>query len=125
MIYLVSPYSHPDPAVREQRFRAACQAAAALMRAAHLVFSPVAHSHPIAMCGLPTDWGFWQRQDLRLLAQCDAVVVLQLDGWVESRGVRAELEVARALGKPIWFLAPEALATGSPTLAHVGPGVPS
>ena len=28
MIYLASPYSHSDPAVREQRYEAACQAAA-------------------------------------------------------------------------------------------------
>ncbi len=35
MIYLASPDSHPDPDVREQRFQAACAAAAALMRAGH------------------------------------------------------------------------------------------
>jgi len=29
MIYLASPYSSPDPAVREARFRAACKATAA------------------------------------------------------------------------------------------------
>ncbi|GIW55540.1 MAG: hypothetical protein KatS3mg082_1944 [Nitrospiraceae bacterium] len=33
MIYLASPYSHPDPAVREERFHAACRAAAALLLA--------------------------------------------------------------------------------------------
>jgi len=33
MIYLASPYSHPDPAVRAERYRAACRATAALLLA--------------------------------------------------------------------------------------------
>jgi hypothetical protein len=37
--------------------------------------------------------------------------------------VRAEIRVARELGKPVRFLGPEG-AQGSPTLAHVAPGVP-
>ena len=32
MIYLASPYLDPDPLVRRERFRAACQAAAKLIR---------------------------------------------------------------------------------------------
>ena len=63
MIYLASPYSHPDPAVRERRFRAACSAAAFLLQAGHAVFSPIAHGHVLAEHGLPTDWSFWQRFD--------------------------------------------------------------
>ena len=58
MIYLASPYSHPDAVVREQRFRDVCLAAARLIRAGQIVFSPIAHSHPIASggFGLPTGW---------------------------------------------------------------------
>ena len=33
MIYLASPYSDPDPAVREQRFEAACAVTAVMLRA--------------------------------------------------------------------------------------------
>jgi hypothetical protein len=53
MIYLASPYSHPDPAVREARFREACRAAAKLMRLGQPAFSPIVHGHPIAVYGLP------------------------------------------------------------------------
>ena len=60
LIYVASPYSHADARVREQRFDAACRAAAALMRDGQRVFSPVAHSAPIARYGLPTDWAFWE-----------------------------------------------------------------
>jgi hypothetical protein len=121
MIYLASPYSHPDPAAREERFHAACRAAAALLRAGHAVFSPIARSHALARHGLPADWTFWQRYDRDLLARCDAVVVLTLDGWETSVGVREEIRIARELGKPVRYLAPE-LARVSPTLAYVASG---
>ncbi len=100
MIYLASPYSHPDPVVREHRFQAACRAAAALVRAGCVVYSPIAHSHPIAQHGLPTDWAFWGHQEHQHLERCDAVVVLQIPGWVQSRGVQAEVRLARRSGKP-------------------------
>jgi hypothetical protein len=67
MVYLASPYSHPDPAVREQRFHAACRATAALLRAGCVVFSPIVHSHALVAHGVPTDWAFWQHADRRIL----------------------------------------------------------
>jgi nucleoside 2-deoxyribosyltransferase len=123
MIYLASPYSHPDPAVREQRFRDVCRTAAALLQAGQAVFSPIAHSHPLVEHGLPTDWAFWQRYDRELLARCDEVVVLMLDGWQESVGVQDEIRFAHELGKPVRYVAPE-LAPISPTSAHVATGCP-
>ncbi len=59
MIYLASPYSHPDARVRQRRFEEACQAAAAITRAGLSVFSPISHSHPIARYGVPTGWDYW------------------------------------------------------------------
>ena len=117
MIYLASPYSHADAAVREQRFRAACRAAARLMRAGQVVFSPIAHGHPIAMHGLPTDWRFWERNDREHLARCDEVVVLTIDGWRESEGVQREIRIARGLRKPLRYLEPDSQLF--PTLARV------
>ncbi|HZT79162.1 MAG TPA: DUF1937 family protein [Gemmataceae bacterium] len=121
MIYLASPYSHPDPAVREERFHAACRAAAALLRAGHAVFSPIAHSHALARHGLSEDWKFWEPFDREYLERCDEVVVLMLAGWRESVGVREEVRIARELGKPVRYVAPD-LANVSPTLAHVASG---
>jgi nucleoside 2-deoxyribosyltransferase len=106
MIYLASPYSHPDPAVRQERYEAVCQAAAELISRGHIVFSPVAHSHTIATYGLPGDWEFWQRTDRWFIRHCQRLVVLTLPGWRESQGVAAEMEIARGLGKPVVLLAP-------------------
>lgn len=104
MIYLASPYSHADPAIREARFHAACRATAALLRAGLVVFSPIVHSHPLVAFALPTGWDFWERIDRAYLARCDELVVLTLDGWDESAGVRAEIALARDVGKPVRFL---------------------
>jgi hypothetical protein len=73
--------------------------------------------------GLPADWSFWQHYDRALLARCDEVLVLMLPGWRESIGVREELRLARELGKPVRYLAPE-MATGTPTLARVAVSSP-
>ena len=116
MIYLASPYSHPDAAVREARFRDACRAAAKLMRLGHVVFSPIAHGHCICEHGLPTDWRFWEPFERFQLERCDEVVVLMLDGWRESVGVQAEIRIAGDAGKPVRYLDPD----WSPTLAHGG-----
>ncbi|MDB5388876.1 MAG: hypothetical protein JWM11_4522 [Planctomycetaceae bacterium] len=63
MIYLASPYSHPDSAVRDFRYDQACRAVAHLLRNNCVAFSPVMHSHPLVAFGVPSDWSFWQQID--------------------------------------------------------------
>jgi hypothetical protein len=104
VIYLASPYSHPDPTVRARRFRATCQAAAKLIRDGHVVFAPISHSHPMTEFGLPADWQFWERHDIEFLRRCNELVVLKLDGWRESRGVQAEIDLALEMDLPIRYL---------------------
>lgn len=101
MIYLACPYSHPDAAVRLSRFQAANIAAARLMRAGEIVFSPISHSHPMVEHGLPGDWEFWERFDRIMLRACCEMVVLAVDGWEESRGVAAEIRLADEMDIPI------------------------
>lgn len=105
LVYLASPYSHPDPAVVEARFEAVCRAAGRLMADGVLVYSPIAHTHPIAVrSALPTGWTYWERYDRAMIAACDHLTVLMLDGWDESRGVTAELAIAGELGRPVTYI---------------------
>lgn len=106
LYYLASPYSHEDPGVCGMRYQAACEATAWLLRNGYLAYSPIAASHPVAACGLDGSWEAWREVDLRMLRHCDAVLVLTIDGWKESRGVAAEIEYARRHGKPVSFLVP-------------------
>lgn len=121
--YLCSPYSHSDPAVRQARFEAVCRAAAELIRQGLTIYSPImrelhitpiAHSHAICQCDVPLNWQFWQQHDMAFLSVCGEVMVLQLDGWELSVGVQAEIAAAKALGKPVSFLAVDHQAEENP-----------
>jgi hypothetical protein len=101
MIYLASPYSHENPEVREERFKAACKAAAILMTWGYKVFSPIAHTHPIAQFGLPLDWDYWKKYDEEMIDFCEPMFVLMLPGWEESKGVQAEIMYAAMKFKTI------------------------
>lgn len=113
LTYLASPYSPPahlegrmaGVVHRQVMFTAVARVAAIMMARGELLFSPIAHTHPIAMEGtLPTDWQFWQRYDTRMIASCDSVTVACLEGWRESRGVQAEIAEAERLGLPVRYV---------------------
>jgi hypothetical protein len=104
VIYLAGPYSDPDAAVREARFRAACLATAKLVCRGHSAFSPIVHGHPLAEYGVPIGWDFWQPFDLEHLARCDELWVLTLDGWRQSVGVQEEIRLAEQLDLRIRYV---------------------
>mgnify|MGYP001601772366 CR=1 FL=1 len=105
LVYLASPYSSPDADVREQRFRTVCKVAAILMRKGIKVFSPIAHTHSIALAGeLPTDYAFWREYDEAILEFCSAFYIILMDGWASSEGVRAEAQTAEIMGISIRFV---------------------
>jgi hypothetical protein len=102
MIYLAVPYSHGDPEVREYRFKMANSVAGFMTAQGELVYSPISHTHAIAIeRKLPTDWEYWEKHNRQMMAICSKLVVLRLDGWKESVGVRAEIKLARELRIPV------------------------
>lgn len=111
VIYLASPYSHESETIREMRFALVCEAAASLMSKGTLVFSPIAHTHPIAKFGLPTGFDFYEEYDREMIKRCDSLVVLTLDGYEHSKGVEAEVKYAHELGKEVTYLPPEPVTT--------------
>ena len=103
-IYLASPYSSPDPAVHEQRYRAVCCIAAMFMRHGAIVFSPIVHGHPLSSYGLPTDYEYWQKHCLSFLQHwATKLMVCQIPGWQDSRGVAAEIAEAERLNLSVVY----------------------
>ena len=102
--YLACPYTHPDAFIREIRFKTVNQVAAELMREGRIIFSPISHTHPIALHGLPKDWNYWQKYDLIFIRLCSKMIVLMLDGWQQSIGVQNEIKIAKELSKPIEYM---------------------
>jgi hypothetical protein len=91
----------------EERFDAVCRKAGELMNRGEVVYSPIAHCHPIAVrVGLPRDWTFWHKFDREMLRCASEVRVLKLPGWDRSEGVTAECAIAQELGAPVTEIDP-------------------
>lgn len=98
MIYIASPYSHTNQRVREDRAYQVGVFAATQARLGHIVYSPIASWHHLAVeHKLPEDFEFWRRLNLHFLAQARELWVLCLNGVELSKGVRAEEDFARSL----------------------------
>jgi len=104
-IYLATPYSDSDPAVMEARFEAVTRKAGQIINWGYIVYSPVTSCHPVAVrCSLPRGFDYWQQFDETFIEWCDELWVLQLDGWRESVGVKAEVKIAEKLHKPAVYI---------------------
>jgi hypothetical protein len=96
ILYVAGPYSG---AVKENIARARA-AAITLWEAGHGVLCPHLNTqHFENDCGCA--YQDYIRQDLRFLARCDALVMLE--GWEESNGARTEHSFAQELGMPIYY----------------------
>jgi hypothetical protein len=108
LIYLACPYTHSSTEIRLQRFEQATKAAASLIAQGHIVFSPITMTHPIdlKMAGKDNTLGsdFWVAFDETFMERCDVFVLLPLDGWRDSNGIKREIEYFRNAGKPLKVL---------------------
>lgn len=107
MKYLATPYSKFEGGL-EAAFCAAAQVAASLIRAGECVYSPICHTHPIAIYGGldPLDHALWLEFDRAMMDRCDSLLVAMLLGWDESKGIRYEIEYFKAAGKPVVYITP-------------------
>jgi hypothetical protein len=105
LIYLASPYSK-FPKGRIAAFEEVCEKAGHLMLEGHVVFCPIAHSHPIEQFGFVDikDGDFWLKQDFAILAKCDEMFVYKMPSWEESYGMGREIEFAKERGIPITYI---------------------
>mgnify|MGYP001810783450 CR=1 FL=1 len=106
-LYLASPYSHDNPEIMQMRYFGAMDATAHLLKQHVAVYSPIVHCHEIAKVHeLPTDFEFWMRYNYRMLSAARKLLVLTLDGWDKSVGVRAEITYALTHCKPVLYRTP-------------------
>ena len=112
-LYLACPYSHPEKQVRQERWLAVSRAAAWLMTHGTgpylnpVVLSPISMGHPISVTGaLDTGFDAWQNSCLRMLSYSDALIILALDGYLQSTGCMVEFGFATAEGIPAYLMTP-------------------
>lgn len=105
--YLASPYTDSDHRVESFRFDQAMSAVVWLLTHRSTVYSPIVRFHPIATShNLPRDIQFWRNHNLAMLLEAKELLVLQIDGWDRSSGVRWEIEHARGNNTPMFYLTP-------------------
>jgi hypothetical protein len=107
VIYIASPYSHPDDMIREQNYIKVAEYAAKLISQGHVAISPIAYGHTLLpFVEMPSDWPFWSNFCISILNKCDKLIVYQMEGWDKSRGVAEEIEYAEKLGIPVEYIKP-------------------
>lgn len=105
LIYLASPYTHPDVIVKHERYNKTRYVLSDMLNEGYIVFSPIVHCHHLHLeHEMPEDFDFWARYNIAVLRHCDRLMVLMLDGWKESKGVTYEIEAAKILGLPVEYM---------------------
>lgn len=103
--YLASPYTSQEAAFMQRRFEAVEQMTARLLKDSIWVYSPIVHCHELAnKFNLPRNFEYWESYNSALLAKASQLLVLDIEGWDESRGVCKEIELASQLSIPVAFL---------------------
>ena len=100
LIYLASPFAHPSAEVREARLEAVRHVCGKMIDEGRIVLSPLVYAGELAQRGFHAPQG-WYAWDLQFLARADELLVLQLPGWKESKGVLVEIAAAQAKNLPI------------------------
>lgn len=114
LIYVGTPYSK-YPGGIEKAFIDACKLTGDLLKLGLRVYSPIAHTHPIAInSGLdPLDHNIWLPFDAAIMEKADAMIVAKMDGWSQSKGIDHEIDVFLKAGKPIYHLDPKTMVVDS------------
>lgn len=107
LVYLGTPYSKfPDGIVAA--FEQAAALTGRLLTAGVRAYSPIAHTHPIAIYGGldPLDHTIWLPFDAAIMEKSDAIAVAKMESWERSYGIKHEIEVFTKAGKPVFYLDP-------------------
>lgn len=107
MIYLASPYSHPEKEVRELRFRQTLSFCYPYIIGGTPLYSPIVYGHQFTeLLSAPFDAASWQDFNERMLSDAKELWVLKLPGWSASFGIGLEIAFCKTFNKPIYYKEP-------------------
>lgn len=110
--YISNPYNGTVEQ-RETRVQIAAQVCGLLLKKGLHAWSLIVHNH--AMMKTFNQFTLEERRslildfDFSLLKASSGMIVLKIDGWKESYGVRAEIGLCKKLSIPIFYLDPSRL----------------
>ena len=104
-IFLACPYSHSDDSVVQDRFIECNKVAATIIECGHAVFSQVTMSHPINQALEKTEKAnigkMWAPVDAVFLDLMEELIILDLNGWDKSTGIKREIEFYQQRGQRV------------------------
>jgi hypothetical protein len=104
-IFVISPYTDDDFTIIEARAWEADKYVGELTRQGKVCYSAIsAMHHLLQVCQLPGTWDYWKMHCETMMMHAYEVHVLCLDGWEESEGVHAEIEIAKMFNKKITYV---------------------
>lgn len=101
--YLACPYTHEHEHMQHQRYEQVTDVAAKLMLQGRVIYSPITSMHYLAR-RVKANQIDWLEHDLAILARCDILIVLQLEGWELSEGLKREIAFAEEHNIPIEYM---------------------
>ena len=102
LCYIASPYTlTPDI---DRAFQQVARVTAHLAKTGMAVFSPIVHSHPLVRAGNldHKDPAVYAALNAKMLEICSVLIIVLLEGWQESDGIREEVAFFEAAHKPIF-----------------------
>jgi len=104
-IFIISPYTDPDEDVINQRALEADIYVGELTRQGKVCYSAISSMHHLLhVLELPGTWKYWRTHCEVMMKQASEVHVLCLDGWEQSEGVMAEIEIAKIFNKKVTYV---------------------
>jgi hypothetical protein len=102
--YMGSPYSKYAAGLGQAHIDV-CKEVARYIQAGVPVYSPIAHTHPVAIYGGvdPLDHSIWLPADRPMMDAAHGLIVLKMEGWGESFGLKYEVRVFTDAKKPIIY----------------------
>lgn len=105
LIFISSPYTHKDTQITEDRVIMVSKFSAKLVSEGYVAISPIVYGHTLLKFhDMPSDWQFWKNYCETFILKCDKVIVLKLDGWEDSTGVKGEIEFAKLHNIPVEYV---------------------
>jgi hypothetical protein len=99
--YMATPYTK-YPAGIAAAYKDALRNLADLTAAGVSAFSPIVHSHPqCTVHDLENTLEFWHRVNVSFLTQCHGMLAVDMPGWTDSAGVKAEAAFMREWSRPV------------------------
>jgi hypothetical protein len=108
LIYIGSPYTHPEKEVRHRNYIEVTKIAAEIVSNGQVAISPITYGHVLLdYAKMPSDWEFWSDFCLTLLKKCDKILVCNnMEGWDRSRGLTQEIQYAKDNDIEIEYILP-------------------